>query len=173
MTTSSPSITAQMASLVSARAYPKRQIDELPLGVQRFRFAFTCYHLTICHIPGSRLYVPDTLSRAPLSNLNFAAAELNIEADAYLDVVLADLLATLEKLKKIKNAQTSDPDCHLIATLPREKWLAQNTKYYSFAGEITDQNSLLLNDYFSHQLQKLCLLVIRLLQDLNSFSLHV
>ena len=129
---------------------PDKRLDELPLRVQRFRIALARYHFTICHIPGSRMYLPDTLSRAPLSNSDCAAAELTVEADAYLDVFLADLPATPGKLEEIKNAQTADPDCRLIATFAREGWPAQNTlqgeakKYYSFAGEITVQNGLLL-----------------------------
>ena len=55
--------------------------------VQRFRIALARYYFTIRHIPGSRMYLPDTLFRAPLSNSDCAAAELTVEADAYLDDV--------------------------------------------------------------------------------------
>ena len=73
------------------------------------------------------MYLPDTLSRTPLSNSDCAAAELTVEADAYLDVFLVDLPATPGKLEEIKNAQKADPDCRLIATFAREGWPAQNT----------------------------------------------
>ncbi len=47
--------------------FGKKNLDELPVRIQRFRMRLMKYNYTIQHIPGKELVVPDTLSRAPVS----------------------------------------------------------------------------------------------------------
>ena len=60
-----------------------KRLDELPLRVQRFRIALARYNFTISHVPGRHMYLPDTLSRAPLPGSDAVAAEISAEDVTY------------------------------------------------------------------------------------------
>ena len=62
-----------------------KNLDELPLRVQRFRMRMR-FLFSINYVPGKSLIVADTLSRAPLSE---EKSDLQDEADAFLSVVKA------------------------------------------------------------------------------------
>jgi len=49
-----------------------KNLDELPLRVQRFRLRMMRFNYSISHVPGKYLYTADALSRAPVSSSNSA-----------------------------------------------------------------------------------------------------
>ena len=54
-----------------------KNLDELPPRIQRFRMRLMRYHFTISHVPGKSLIIADTLSRAPLPDMDFQAQDFN------------------------------------------------------------------------------------------------
>ena len=64
-----------------------KNIDELPLRIQRFRLRLMRYHYTISHVPGKDLCTANTLSRAPLEDpdLQTQAEQLQQETQAYIN----------------------------------------------------------------------------------------
>eukprot|EP00118_Oscarella_pearsei_P021803 m.247855 g.247855 ORF g.247855 m.247855 type:complete len:286 (+) comp40276_c1_seq6:683-1540(+) len=125
---------------------PDKRLDELPLRVQRFRRRLARYHFTISHVPGSKMFTPDTLSRAPLSGNDPVADELTAEAENYTTAYLDELPATQ---RKIKMKQQQDDVCSAAMQFAGHGWpdrssLNRELKlFHSLSGEITVENSLL------------------------------
>ena len=65
-----------------------KDLDELPIRVQRFRLRIVHYWFAISHVPGTSLKVADALSRAPCSGSSQSDSLLQEEMAAYVDLVL-------------------------------------------------------------------------------------
>ena len=76
----------------------------------------------IDHIPGKKICTADTLSRAPDSESDKADTDLQTEVNTFVNIVMENLLATAEKLQKIKSCQDEDPVCQQIKKFCQEGW---------------------------------------------------
>ena len=94
--------------------FSTKNLEGLPLRVQRFRLRMMRYSFTITHAPGKELVIADTLLRAPLSNPTSMESVLQEEADAFVHLVLNHLPATEHRLEEIKRLQESDETCQAI-----------------------------------------------------------
>ena len=81
--------------------FSTKNLDELPIRVQRFRMRMMRYSFTISHVPGKTLTVADTLSRAPLEDVRESDRNLHEDADALVNVVIQSLPATEPGLENI------------------------------------------------------------------------
>ena len=88
--------------------FSTKQLDELPLRVQRFRMQLMRYQVTISHVPGKYLATADTLSRAPSSESNEGDGELQNETEAYVNIVFQAIPATEKWLEEIRLHQEED-----------------------------------------------------------------
>ena len=88
-----------------------KNLDELPIRVQRFRLRMMRYRFTISHVPGTSLKVADALSRAPCSGSSQSDSLLQEETAAYVDLVLQSLPASDRQLEWIKSHQERDEEC--------------------------------------------------------------
>ena len=79
-----------------------KNLDELPVRVQRFKMRLMQYSFTISHVAGKHLITADTLSRAPVLNSSSRDDELCNEVEAYVDSVCRNLPASDERIKEIK-----------------------------------------------------------------------
>ena len=88
-----------------------KNLDELPIRVQRFRLHMMRYQFTISHVPGTSLKVADALSRAPCSGSSQSDSLPQEQTAAYVDLVLQSLPASERQLEWIKSHQERDEEC--------------------------------------------------------------
>jgi len=81
--------------------FSTRNLDELPIRVQRFRMRTMRYSFTISHVPGKSLSVADTLSRAPLNKTAVSDSILQDKSEAFVDMIVQSLPATEWRLEEI------------------------------------------------------------------------
>ena len=101
--------------------FSTKELEQVPIRVQRFRLRMMRYNFTISHMPGKMLTTADTLSRSPSkhsSNTN----NLQQESDAYVKLVMQSLPATEKRMKQIKESQQRDETCQLVSTYCLTSW---------------------------------------------------
>ena len=130
--------------------FSTKNLEELPLRVQRFRLQMMRYSFSITHVPGKQLVIADTLSRAPLSEPTSADNSLQEETAAIVNLILNHLPATEERLEKITKLQAEDEECRAIVNFchsgwPDRKILSPKLKQFSpMEGEFLVEKGLLL-----------------------------
>ena len=97
-----------------------KQLEEIPLRVQRFRLRLLKYAYKIVHIPGKELVVADTLSRAPIEDTE--GGDLEIETAAYANGIMESLPATDQRLQEIRIATEQDTVLQQLMRLTAEGW---------------------------------------------------
>ena len=65
----------------------------------------------IDQIPGKQICTTDTLSRTPNSEPDKADTDLQTEVNDFINIVMENIQATVEKLQKIKSYQDEDRVC--------------------------------------------------------------
>lgn len=84
-----------------------KNLEDLPLRVQRFRLRMMRYCYEIVHVPGKDLHTADYLSRQPLKETG--SDELREEVNAYVHYIFKYLPASDSRLQEIKEHQEKDP----------------------------------------------------------------
>lgn len=84
-----------------------KNLEELPIRVQRFRLRMMRYQYTIRHVPGKDLNTADFLSRSPLPNTE-NKNELQDETEAYINMIVNNLPASDKRLQEIRKHQEQD-----------------------------------------------------------------
>ena len=130
--------------------FSTKNLDELPVRVQRFRMRMMRFQFSIYHVPGKSLIVADMLSRAPLSGVTDSDRTLQEDADAFVNLTLQSLPATEHRLEDIRQQQQEDDACRLLIRYCQSGWpnkkLPDIVKpYSSVAAELSVQNGLLLS----------------------------
>ena len=82
--------------------FSSKNLDELPIRVQRFRLRMMRFDFTISHVPGKSLLVADALSRAPSTDAVDSDTLLQLETAAYVNAVVQSLPATERQLERIR-----------------------------------------------------------------------
>ena len=127
-----------------------KNLDELPIRIQRFRMRLMRYSFTISHVAGKDLVTADTLSRAPVSTPSMQDEEHYHEVEAYVSFVYQNLPASDKRIDQIKEYQSKDEICQQLAEYCKHGWPNKSEipcvlkPYFSIAGEITMQNELLM-----------------------------
>ena len=130
--------------------FSMKNLDELPIRVQRFRMRMMRFQFSIYHVPGKSLIVADMLSRAPLDGVTDSDRTLQEDADAFVNLTLQSLPATEHRLEDIRQHQQQDEVCQLLVRYcqsgwPNKKQLPDVVKpYSSVAAELSVENDLLL-----------------------------
>ena len=89
--------------------FGSKNLDELPLRIQRFQMRLIKYWFSICHIPGKDLVIADTRSRAPMrKSPTKADIRLNEDLNLYVANILESLPATEGRLEEIRLHQQDD-----------------------------------------------------------------
>ena len=99
-----------------------KNIDELPVRIQRFRMRLMRFDYTVVHVPGKDLNTADTLSRLPDLKTDSTAVDFENEVEAYVDFVMDHLPATEKKLQEIAREQDKDPLCKLAKEYCSSEW---------------------------------------------------
>ena len=130
--------------------FSTKNLEELPLRVQRFRLRMMRFSFTITHVPGKELVIANTLSRAPAGEATQAENLLEEESRAYVNLVLESIPATEQRLEEIRRHQELDKISQAITEFcqtgwPKAKQLSpEMRKYFPMAAEFTVENNLLL-----------------------------
>ena len=130
--------------------FGSKNLEELPIRVQRFRLRMMRFKFTISHVLGKSLLVADELSRAPCAEAVDEDLLLQQETAAYVNIVVQNLPATEKQLERIRCHQEEDEECKLAAEYCRSGWPSRQSLsgtmklYYSVATEISVKDSLLM-----------------------------
>ena len=125
-----------------------KHLDSLPPRVLRFRLRLMRFRYNIKHVPGKELYIPDTLSRAPVNNPADHLATDDIEL--YVQTVVQSLPADKDRLNTYREAQANDAICSRLIDYCKSGWPNKSKlrgeikKYWQFAGELSLHDDLLL-----------------------------
>ena len=99
-----------------------KDIDQLPVRIQRFRMRLMRYEYKIVHVPGKELYTADALSRAPLTSMTADDTYFQQEVKIYANFVMTSLPASDQKLDFIRRHQEEDEVCRQLRTYVEEVW---------------------------------------------------
>ena len=130
--------------------FSSKHLEELPIRIQRFRLRMMRFHYSICHVPGKKLVIADTLSRAPAAGPTSEDDLFQHETNAFLDVVLEDIPATEQRIQEIRELQLKDPACQHISEYCQSGWPDTHScpdavrPYLPVAAELYEANNLLL-----------------------------
>ena len=130
--------------------FGSKNLEELPVRVQRFRLRMMRFKFTISHIPGKNLLLADALSRAPISEAVNEDLFLQQETAAYVSTVVQSLPATEKQLERIRRHQEEDEECRQAAEYCRSGWPSRQSlrgvmkHYHAVASEISVQDGLLM-----------------------------
>ena len=116
-----------------------KNLDEMPLRIQRLTMQLLQFHFTISYVPSTNLVTADTLSRTPLQSTSCHEKE---EIDLYVDSVLLQLPASEE----ISAKQQEYLVCRKLTEYCKKKDSPTSTSclYWSSKGEISQVQGLLL-----------------------------
>ena len=130
----------------------RKPIDELPLQIQRFRMCLMKFSYRISHVPGKHLVIANTLSCSPATQILIVDREFTKEVDAYVNMIIASILATDRMLQDIKSAQSTDHTCQRILEYLQAGWpikhqVPADVKHYlPISTELSLQEGLLMRD---------------------------
>ena len=132
--------------------FSTKNLEELPVRVQRFRIHMLRFQFTIDHVPGKHLVIADTLSRAPVQKPTDQDLILQNDTRAFIDFVTERLPALESRLKQIEQEQKKDPVCKELSKYCLEGWPTKSSlsgpvkQYYPLAPEMSIVNGLLMRN---------------------------
>jgi hypothetical protein len=130
--------------------FSSKNLEELPLRVQRFRMRMMRFQFTISHVPWKELTIADALSRAPVCTPREGDELLQLETTAYVDFVVCHLPVTEQRITEIRECQEADEVFQQIVEYCRSGWPEKSSlppelkPYYPVAAELTVQDGLIL-----------------------------
>ena len=128
--------------------FSSKNLEELPIRVQRFRLQMMQFNFTITHAPRKTLLVADSLLRAP-STVD-SDTLLQHEMAACVNVVVQSLPATEKQLERIRQHQEEDEVCRQVAAYCESRWPSRQVlvgavkHYYSVASELAVEDGFLI-----------------------------
>jgi len=96
-----------------------KRLDSLPPRILRFRLRLDKFDFSIKHVPGKELYAADTLSRAPLQDVDIASLELQDEVEVFIGEAVDRRTTQPDTIRK---RQQDDPVCLQILQFCRSEW---------------------------------------------------
>ena len=102
-----------------------KQLDSLPPRILQLQLWLTRFQYSIDHTLGKTLYIPDTLSRVPLPMIELEDTHLQDSAEKLMEVAIANLPVSNEKLVKYTEEQRKDPVCSTLIQYCEEGWPQQ------------------------------------------------
>ena len=130
--------------------FSSKNLNELPLRMQRFCMRMMRFDFSIGHTPGKELVTADALSRALVSNASGDDLQINHETQAYIDVVYNSLPATERRIREIEKQQRQDEVCKQLIAYCKNGWPDKDVipepvkPYYPFAYELMVVDNLLM-----------------------------
>ncbi|KAK6184246.1 hypothetical protein SNE40_006752 [Patella caerulea] len=130
-----------------------KDLDCLPIRIQRYRLRLMRYSYDIVHVPGKNLYIADTLSRAPHAKAIYDDLIFQNDTCVYVHSIMNHLPASDKRLEQIRSHQNSDDVCKQLLFLCLKGWPEYMQKlspelrvYYSHRGNLSIVDNLLMYD---------------------------
>ncbi|KAL5517029.1 hypothetical protein EMCRGX_G002494 [Ephydatia muelleri] len=127
--------------------FSNKNLDELPIRVQRFRLRLMRYSFTISHVAGKDLAIADALSRAPVSEPTADDLLLQKATNAFIDFTMEYHPKSEKGIQWIRRQQEVDAVIKQVARycLPEKKKLPGPVRAYSHvSAELTVVKGLLM-----------------------------
>ena len=128
-----------------------KNLDDLPLRVQRFRLHLMRYDFSISHVSGKELIIADDLSRAPVKDSKTQTTDLQPhEVEEYVDHIISSLPATEGRLEQIRREQQQDTTCQKLMQYCQQGWPSRDKlpgmfkPYLTVATEFSIKDGLLM-----------------------------
>nr|XP_040567953.1 uncharacterized protein K02A2.6-like [Lepeophtheirus salmonis] len=125
-----------------------KDLDQLPVRIQRMRMKLMRYSFTPIHVPGKNLNTADTLSGSPIDNKKeYTFYE---ELELYANHILKEIPITNSKLEESIHHQQEDEVCRQIMIYASEGWPDKHLVkglvglYYAYRAEMTVVGGLLM-----------------------------
>lgn len=99
-----------------------KNLEELTPRLQRFRMRLMRFQFTISYVPGKKLIIADTLSRAPSGTQEKNEKDFESETTAFVDMIMKGLPVSNKRLDEIREKQASDPITSELSILSQEGW---------------------------------------------------
>jgi len=74
--------------------FSTKNLEELPIRVQRFHSRMMRFNFTISYVPGKQLVIADTLSRAPAESPSDSDREFETQSQVFVNAILLSIPAT-------------------------------------------------------------------------------
>ena len=117
--------------------FSTKELEQIPIRVQRYRLRMMRFSFTIAHRPGKELIIADALSRSPSQNSTDPDSDLlHQEADAFVRMVMQSLPATENRIKQIRDCQQQDETCKLVTSYCLSSALARQEVSTKFSETI-------------------------------------
>ena len=130
--------------------FSTKNLEDLPVHIQRYRLRMMRFHFTISHVPGKQLTIADTLSRAPSDSPSTTDHTFEQESQIFVNAIIQSLPATKERLQQIKESQKRDATCIQLKQYCQFGWPEVFSKdiqpFQSVAAELSVENELLLKE---------------------------
>ena len=123
-----------------------KNLEELPIRVQFFRLRLMRFSYTIVHVPRKSLFTADALSRSPVNTTSCSDSKFQQEGDAYVNLLIHNLLATDKRQLDIQSQQDEDPVCQKLKMYCQEGWPDKSSRkgpykpYLAVASELCVAN---------------------------------
>ena len=128
--------------------FSTKNLEDLPVHIQRYRLRMMRFHFTISHVPGKQLTIADTLLRAPSDSPSTTDHTFEQESQIFVNAVIQSLPATKERLQQIRESQKRDATCIQLKQYCQFGWPEVLSKdiqpFQSVAAELSVENELLL-----------------------------
>ena len=130
--------------------FSNKNLDELPIRVQRFRLRLMRYSFTISHVAGKDLAIADALSRAPVSEPTADDLLLQKATNAFIDFTMEYHPKSEKGIQRIRRQQEVDAVIKQVARYcldgwPEKKKLPGPVRAYSHvSAELTVVKGLLM-----------------------------
>ena len=131
-----------------------KQLDNLPPRILRFRLRLTKFQYSIEYTPGKTLYVPDTLSRAPLTATGESPdSRKEVNDEVVMEIAMSVLPVDRSRLSEYRQKQLTDPKCSIIMQYCQGGWPMHKSQvekalqpYWEHQGNLTIGDGILLYD---------------------------
>ena len=124
--------------------FSTKNVDELPLRVQRFKMRLMRYSFNIVHVPGKDLCTADALSRAPLQNVG--VQDIAKQADSYVQAVMVTIPASDKRLDEIRTELGKDDILKVVVHHTLNEWPEKGNVGKTLMPYYIERSSLSVHD---------------------------
>lgn len=102
--------------------------EKAPPRIQLLVLQLQHYHLNVKYVPGKLMFIADALSRAHMETTNTNQGIPDAETEMQIDLLVANLQITEQKLKEFQQATKADQSLQTVAQLTKHGWPEHKNK---------------------------------------------
>ena len=130
--------------------FGRKELDELPPRIQRFRMRLMRYEYKLDYVPGKELGTADTLSRYPVDEPTEIDHEFVEIVETWVNQVMDHIPASDKRLEQVRQMQKEDWLCQQVRRFTDDGWPEKRNlhgelkKFAALSSEITVQRDILV-----------------------------